>query len=239
MDGDKGQVMKSYVFNIEAYRFDTSHLPMIEHGILRSLLDWYYEKEQPVPSSVDLIMRRLRLSSNEQHHLENVLNEYFVLNENGYSNKYADRVLKLYREKCQANRLNGKQGGRPKKSDVVIDENQEESTRINVKRMVPCPAIEIVSLYHDVLPELNQCLILNDQRRKYIQARWRELVDSKEFETEEEGLAFFRKYFESVKRSAFLMGKTGAINGRVPFQADLEWLVRPTNFAKVIEGKYK
>jgi hypothetical protein len=35
------------------------------------------------------------------------------------------------------------------------------------------------------------------------------------------------------------MGLVDGCEGKAPFQADLEWLVRPTNFNKVIEGKYE
>lgn len=228
--------MKKYVFEISAYKSDAAHLSMIEHGILRTLLDWYYEKEQPLPNSLDIIMRRLHLSSNEEHHLHAVLSEFFILNENGYTNKYADRILKIHRIKCQQNRLNGKQGGRPMKSDMVISDNPEEtiSQSTNVKRLLACPSMRIVDLYHEILPELHQCLMLNAQRRKFLQSRWRELVASKEFETEDDGLKFFRKYFEMVKRSKFLMG-----NNENQWKADFEWLIRPTNFTKTIEGRYQ
>jgi len=45
-------------------------------------------------------------------------------------------------------------------------------------------------------------------------------------------MEFWRKFFSYVNQSDFLRGADGT------WQADLEWLIRPTNFVKVIEGKY-
>lgn len=94
----------------------------------------------------------------------------------------------------------------------------------------PCPVAEIVKLYHEILPELPECLKITSARRSSIQQRWREdLTD----------LDDWRLYFENIVRpSAFLMGRRPATNGRPVFRADIGWLTNPTNYAKIIEGKY-
>ena len=91
------------------------------------------------------------------------------------------------------------------------------------------PVQEIVDLYHELLPELPKVAKITDARKGYIQQRWRE--DLKE-------LDHWRNFFNFVRRSDFLMGRTESTNGRKPFRADLEWLTRPSNFAKVAEDKY-
>ena len=60
----------------------------------------------------------------------------------------------------------------------------------------------------------------------------------KGWKSREDGLAYFKELFEYVGHSPFLTGKSAATGGRPPFQITLEWLVRPTNFAKVVEGNY-
>ncbi|WP_211261954.1 hypothetical protein [Stenotrophomonas humi] len=94
-----------------------------------------------------------------------------------------------------------------------------------------CPHQRIVALYHEVLPELRQVRDWNETRRKLLQRRWAE-------EFGRQNLDWWRGYFEYIRGSDFLMGKTTGRDGR-PFDCDLEWLVRPSNFAKVIEGKYE
>lgn len=106
----------------------------------------------------------------------------------------------------------------------------------------PCPHGRIVDLYHETLPTCPRCLELNDTRQGYIRARWRyvweQLGQRKKPRATEDILASFRGYFEHVAKSPFLTGRAEASGGRPPFQADLEWLMRPTNWAKVREGKY-
>jgi hypothetical protein len=94
-----------------------------------------------------------------------------------------------------------------------------------------CPQEGIIALYGKMLPMLPQPDMWGEPRRKKlkaaIKARWRE---QKEYQT----LFWWRNFFQSVRASPFLLGE----NDR-GWQADLEWLMRPTNFAKVIDGKYR
>ncbi|UHQ19403.1 hypothetical protein LVB87_14625 [Lysobacter sp. KIS68-7] len=94
-----------------------------------------------------------------------------------------------------------------------------------------CPHVEIVALYHEVLPELARVSDWTVERQKLLRKRWRE-------KAERQHLRWWRSFFEYVRGCDFLMGRTSGRDGR-PFECDLEWLVRPTNFVKVIEGKYQ
>ena len=104
-------------------------------------------------------------------------------------------------------------------------------------RCPPCPIQRIVEIYHEELPSLTRCVAMNATREGYLRQRWRECFKDGDFATIEEGLVRFREYFQHVAQSDFLCGKT-APNGRRPFLADLEWLTKPNNFLKVLEGKY-
>mgnify|MGYP001773809960 CR=1 FL=1 len=95
-----------------------------------------------------------------------------------------------------------------------------------------CPHQEIISIYHEVLPELRKVRVWDGNREKLLRARWKS--DSKR-----QDLDWWRGFFEYVRKCPFLMGLVDGRDGKAPFQADLEWLVRPTNFNKVIEGKYE
>jgi len=104
-------------------------------------------------------------------------------------------------------------------------------------RVPNCPYQSIVDLYHEVLPMLPGVVILNTSRRGYISGRWREVCAAEKW-GETEGLAFFKTYFEMVAKSRFLTGRCEARGDRRVFKADLEWLMRPNNFAKALEGRY-
>lgn len=93
----------------------------------------------------------------------------------------------------------------------------------------PIPFEKILNLYHESLPELPRCIKLTQTRRGYMRQRW--LEDLPDLEA-------WKKYFEIVRASRFLMGKTPPRNGSPPFRATLDWLCRPENCCKVVEGKY-
>lgn len=97
----------------------------------------------------------------------------------------------------------------------------------------PCPQERILELYREVcvpagLPDVR---VWNETRQGYLRARWRE-------NPKHQSLDFWRRYFEHVTRSRFLTGRTNGSGDKPPFVADLEWLVRQNNFAKVVEGRY-
>lgn len=94
----------------------------------------------------------------------------------------------------------------------------------------PCPYEAIRDLYHEILPELRMCRILTETRKGYLRQRW--------IQSPGPDLEKWRVYFSYVRESAFLMGKKSGTVDRQPFEADLEWLTRPNNFAKVVDGKY-
>jgi uncharacterized protein YdaU (DUF1376 family) len=120
--------MHYYIFNIADYRKDTSHLSTLEHGIYRQLLDWYYLDEKPIPKETQSVLRRLRLGSeSDALALQNVLNDFFVLRDDGYHQVRCDVEIKDYHHKAEVNKANGKRGGRPKKTQSVILANPSQS----------------------------------------------------------------------------------------------------------------
>lgn len=101
-----------------------------------------------------------------------------------------------------------------------------------------CPFDEIIDAYHSALPTCPQVLIRNKSRDGLMRSRWREVFASGKAKDRGDGIELFREFFGHVAESKFLTGRAEARNGTPPFVADLEWLMRPTNFAKVVEGRY-
>jgi hypothetical protein len=70
----------------------------------------------------------------------------------------------------------------------------------------------------------------NGDRAKHLKTRWRE-------DKERQCLEWWDSFFEEISKSKFLTGrKTGKDNR--PFFANLDWIVLPNNFAKILEGRY-
>lgn len=101
---------------------------------------------------------------------------------------------------------------------------------VSSKAADPCPHQAIVDLYHQALPTGRQVRIWSDTRKAKLRARWKE-------DPRRQSLEWWGKFFGYIAESDFLTGKT-ASTGRQPFELDLEWIVSPTNFVKIVEGKY-
>ncbi|MFA5925198.1 MAG: YdaU family protein [Methylococcaceae bacterium] len=117
--------MHYYQFHIGDYRKDTAHLIPIEHYIYRSLIDWYFLDEKPIPKITQSVIRRLMLGSEYIVNVENVLSDFFVLSDDGYRHKRIDKEIEEYHGKCVKNKDNGIKGGRPKKTQSVILNNPD------------------------------------------------------------------------------------------------------------------
>lgn len=104
-----------------------------------------------------------------------------------------------------------------------------------------CPHLDVLALWQEVLPAMPQHNpeLWRGARADHLRARWRETAVIKRWSSKDDGLAYLRKLFAYIGQSPFLTGRVPPREtGRPPFVIELEWLVSPTNWAKVIEGKY-
>ena len=110
--------------------------------------------------------------------------------------------------------------------------NKDKNKKVQADSRPPdCPHEAIIEAYHAALPTCPRVRVWHEGRRRLLAARWRE-------DEKRQSIKFWEKFFSYVGNSDFLTGRTEGSAGRPPFVADLEWLIRPTNFAKVIEGRY-
>lgn len=107
--------MHYFQWNIKAYLAATAHLTNAEDLAYRRLLEHYYDTEQPIPTALPLVSRRLRLGLPE---LESVLNEFFLLTPDGWINAYCDTVIAEFNAYITKQQANGSLGGRRKKANA-------------------------------------------------------------------------------------------------------------------------
>jgi len=100
--------MHYYQFNIADYRKDTQHLTPIEHYIYRELIDWLYLDERPITKNINVIIRRLRLSNDRSTDVQQVLNEYFSEDDEGYVQTRVSQDIADYHKKQKAASKAGK-----------------------------------------------------------------------------------------------------------------------------------
>ena len=113
------------------------------------------------------------------------------------------------------------------KSDLVMqDKNRIDKNRIDKKTCEPkVPFKMITELYMELLPSLPKVALLTEKRKTAIRQMWN-------YNKKHQSKEFFEDYFPRVKTSAFLNGSTG-------WRADLAWLMKIDNMAKVYEGYYE
>lgn len=111
----EGVVLHYYPFHIADFALHTSHLSLEEEAVYRRLLDYYYDTESPIPKKTQSVIRRLRLGSYEET-VGSILEEFFVLKDDGWHNLRADIEISDYNSRAETARNNGKKGGRPKKN---------------------------------------------------------------------------------------------------------------------------
>lgn len=173
-----------------------------------------------------------------------------ILNWNEYQNiDGLERIRELTRQRVRRFRNKEKQKELPESTESVCNvtgnatvafsnayrERRENKDILSSKedssghvRDQPVPYSKIVDLYHEICTSLPRIKALSQSRKGYIKARWQEHPD----------MEFWKEFFSEVESCKFLTGKAD-YKDRKPFYADLEWLTRPNNFLKVLEGKYR
>ncbi len=73
--------------------------------------------------------------------------------------------------------------------------------------------------------------VWGETREAHLRSRWNE-------DPERQDTAWWKDFFVYIGKSAFLTGKVEQ-KDRKPFFATLDWIVKPENFAKILEGKYE
>jgi hypothetical protein len=105
-----------------------------------------------------------------------------------------------------------------------IDENNDGEFLFPQENL-PDLAGEVVKLYNEMLGGvLPPVRFRSEWREKMIRARTKQYLKN---------LEGWRRYFEIVLRSPFLLGKKG-----VNWRANFDWLIRPNNMTKVLDGVY-
>ncbi|AVH48668.1 YdaU family protein [Acinetobacter sp. SWBY1] len=150
--------MNYYQHHIGDFMRDTAHLSPVEECFYRRAIDWYYVNEKPLPLELNQVHRYLRANTKtDKQAVSTVLSDFFKKTASGFVHSRCELEIEKFRSKAEANRENGKLGGRPKKnndlknhhgfssvSDGLISEtqknlnhkpltnNQEPVTNINI-----------------------------------------------------------------------------------------------------------
>ncbi|HEA68120.1 MAG TPA: DUF1376 domain-containing protein [Desulfobacterales bacterium] len=87
-----------------------------------------------------------------------------------------------------------------------------------------CPHEKIIELYHKTLPMCPQVRTWPDHLKSILRSRWKT--------KNQDSIEFWERFFVYVSHSKWLTGQVR------DWCANLEWLIRPTNFTKISNGSY-
>ena len=162
----------------------------------------------------------------------------FSVDENGlfYSDRLDEEIEKRARF-TKSRQENGKKGGRPKLTETDRfsvglptenlpendNDNDNEDDNNNVNTSVSCPYKGIKDLYNTICTSYPKLRIIDGKRKETVRARWKTYGS----------LEVFKELFERAEASRFLKGENDS-----SWKADFDWMMRPTNLAKILEGKY-
>lgn len=241
-----------YKFHIGDYISHTMHLDDAEDLAYRRLLDWYYMSEKPLPLDVALVSRRIRL---DEDVVSPVLKEFFEKTKNGYINARADDEIKAYNVRVDINRKVGKLAhlktvkvtstvalSPPQQNRTDTEQNNTDANAsMSGTAFPPCPHKALLKLYQKHLPHLTQPRLWEGSRQTTMKSRWVQASRPSEYSPKgynslPEGLAWWDSFFGYIANDTSLP-KGFESNGRT-WKPDLVWIINPTNFAKIIDGKY-
>jgi len=117
-----------YKFHLGDYITHTTHLSDAEDLAYRRLLDLYYMSEKQIPLNTESVSRKIRIDLDIT---ESVLGEFFERTETGYFNHRCHVEVAKYQSQVANNQRLGKLGGRPKKTESVI----ESEPKVNPKKI--------------------------------------------------------------------------------------------------------
>ena len=113
-----------YSHHIGDYRRDTAHLSLLEHGIYRQLLDFYYLNEEPITLDRAKLMRSLCVrTAEEEQALCNVLEDFFKLTDEGYVQGRCDANIAAYHGKSEK----AKQSALARWTNVSKDKSEKDA----------------------------------------------------------------------------------------------------------------
>jgi uncharacterized protein YdaU (DUF1376 family) len=257
--------MHYYQFHIGDFRAGTVNMSRKARWIYRDMIDVYYDTEKPLPSDLDVLCDMLGVDDIEERMIvERHLRFKFELNEGAYRHPVCDSMIAEYHAKACTARTNGKKGGRPPKNNLVgtqnnpvgfennpaglknnqqesglkanhkpLTINQEPEDKSSCDQQAESPKADridyqsVAAAFGEHLPALPQPRDITDKRKKAI----RSIVKRGGRYAEPD---FFAKFFGYVAKSDFLMAR-----GAKPWHGcSFDWLLKPENFQKIIEGNY-
>lgn len=119
-----------YSHHIGDFNNATRHLTRVERALYRDAIELYYETELPLILDIEQLERRLMARSEEEKiGLKNILDEFFVKTDSGYSQKRCEEEIAKYRANTSNKAKAGIASAEARRKKAAT-EQQQNSTRV-------------------------------------------------------------------------------------------------------------
>lgn len=233
--------------NIGDYHKKAGRLTMVEHGAYTLLMDACYDRER-FPTEEEAIDWCWARTDEEIAAVRFVLRKFFTLEGGHYVQQRIADEIEVYREKSSRNKrialerearrrakrepnehVSCSSGDEPPPNQEPLTTNHKPIQEGEESPRSPhCPHQKIVELYHQTLTAMPQVRVMTEARKRQLASLWKQHPN----------LQWWSDYFLYCSQSDFLCGRADGKPGKPPFVADLEWITKPSNHAKIVEGKY-
>jgi hypothetical protein len=115
----------------------------------------------------------------------------------------------------------------PEEKDICATPEADVTPATVSPAKPPCPHQAIAEAYNRILPQLPAVQKLTEKRQKQLRSLWGKSA-------ERQDLGWWENYFQTVAESPFLIGEGGN-----EWFAGFDWLLKPANMTKVLEGQYR
>lgn len=137
--------MNYYSHHIGDFNAATRHLDFMERAIYKELIELQYDLETPIPDDINWIMKRACIPNERSTDVERMLNEFFDLVEQGWSNARCEHEVEAYQAKREAAVKAGKASGKARRRNKKPNKNnKKEQKGTNVERTLNerCDSVE-------------------------------------------------------------------------------------------------
>ncbi len=217
------------------YRADTLDMTLEEDGAYRRLIDHYMETRMPIPDNDNAISRIIGISVNDFQAIAKQVRSKFYANDGVLHSKRCD--IELDRQdslsKKRSNAAKHAAGKRNKNKVLQASAEQMPSNStdtgqdktIQKEDIVETISRDFVKIWNDTfqgsLPDVQK---ISPSREKAINLRYADTFES--------NVNNWKETCERIKQMPHLMGNNG-------WKASFDWVLKPANLTKILEGNYK
>ncbi len=166
---------------------------------------------------------------NKRMEVESIKRKKFVESrQRNLTERHTDTHMENHMDTHMKNHMDAhmENGNRNKNISISLPPNTKDTCDIkdiddiNIKS---CPYKNIMDLYNSICTSFSKIRIIDGKRKEAVKARWKTYGS----------IDVFKELFERAEASRFLKGENDG-----GWKADFDWMMRPTNMAKILEGKY-